>query len=110
MLSFDCQKKFMFGSPTYFINNNMFVGIHQDTIILRLSEKDREEILSTNDEAAPFEPMEGRIMKEYIALPESIYGNMDEFRKWLNRSYKYTSSLKPKAAKTPGGSKKRAQK
>ncbi|MBM3148999.1 MAG: TfoX/Sxy family protein, partial [Chloroflexi bacterium] len=108
MLSFDCQKKFMFGSPTYFINNNMFVGIHQDTIILRLSEKDREEILSTNDEAAPFEPMEGRIMKEYIALPESIYGNMDEFRKWLNRSYQYALLLKPKAAKAPGGSKKRA--
>jgi TfoX/Sxy family transcriptional regulator of competence genes len=110
MLSFDCQKKFMFGAPTYFVNNNMFAGIHQDTIILRLSEKDRQEILSANDEAAPFEPMEGRIMKEYIALPESVFGNPDEFRQWLNRSYRYALSLKPKAAKAPRGGKKRAQK
>jgi len=108
MLSFDCQKKFMFGAPTYFVNNNMFVGIHQDTIILRLSEKDREEILSTNDEVTPFEPMEGRVMKEYIALPESVYGNPEDFRKWLNRSYRYALSLKPKPAKPPKSSKKRA--
>jgi TfoX/Sxy family transcriptional regulator of competence genes len=87
MLSFDCQKRFMFGSPTYFVNNNMFAGIHQDTIIIRLSEKDREEVLSTYDEAMPFEPMEGRIMKEYIALPESVYKNADIFRGWLDRSY-----------------------
>ena len=101
MLSFDCQKKFMFGAPTYFVNNNMFAGIHQDTIILRLSEKDRKEILATNDEAAPFEPMAGRIMKEYIALPESVFGHPDEFRQWLNRSHQYALSLKPKVGKPP---------
>ena len=50
MLPFDCQKKFMFGAPTYFLNGNIFTGIHGDTIIIRLSEKDRKEILSTYDE------------------------------------------------------------
>ena len=99
MLPFDSQKKFMFGAPTYFLNNNMFAGIHQDTIIIRLSEKDRKEILSTFDEAAPFEPMAGRIMKEYIALPESVYGDADVLREWLNRSYRYALSLKPKVSK-----------
>ena len=96
MLSFDCQRKFMFGSPTYFINNNMFAGIHQDTIMLRLSQKDREEILANYDEVAPFEPIEGRIMREYVALPESIYNDTDTLHEFLNRSYQYTLSLPPK--------------
>ena len=99
MLSFDCQQRFMFGSPTYFVNNNMFVGIHQDTIMLRLSQKDREEILSTYDEVTPFEPMEGRIMKEYVALPESVYNDADILRDILNRSYQYALSLLPKEPK-----------
>ena len=96
MLSFDCQRKFMFGSPTYFINNNMFAGIHQDTIMLRLSQKDREEILAKYDEVAPFEPVEGRIMREYVALPESIYDDNDILHEFLNRSYQYALSLPPK--------------
>jgi len=105
MLPFDCQKKFMFGSPTYFVNNNMFAGIHQDTIIIRLPEQDRQEILSTYDEAAPFEPMPSRIMKEYIALPESVYGDADVLQEWLNRSYRYALSLKPKETKQRKGEK-----
>ncbi len=100
MLPFDSQKKFMFGAPTYFFNGNMFAGIHQDTIIIRLSEKDRKETLAKYDEAAPFEPMAGRIMKEYIALPESVYGDADVLREWLNRSYRYALSLKPKMSKS----------
>ena len=99
MLSFDCQRKFMFGSPTYFVNNNMFVGIHQDTIMLRLSQQDREKILSAYDEVTPFEPMEGRIMKEYVALPESVYNDADILRDILNRSYQYALSLLPKEPK-----------
>ncbi len=99
LLPFDCQKKFMFGAPTYFVNNNMFAGIHQDTIIIRLPENDRREILSKYDEAAPFEPMAGRIMKDYITLPDSVYGDGEVLREWLNRSYLYALSLKPKESK-----------
>ena len=77
----------------------MFICLFEDNIILRLSEKDRREILTTNDEVAPFEPMPGRVMKEYVTLPESIYGNIEDFRKWLNRSYRFAGSLKPKEPK-----------
>lgn len=37
--SFKCQKKIMFGSPAYFVNTNMFTGVFQDDIFIRLSEK-----------------------------------------------------------------------
>jgi TfoX/Sxy family transcriptional regulator of competence genes len=99
MSSFDCEKRAMFGAPTFFKNGNMFAGIHGDTIIIRLSEKDRREIVSKYKDASPFEPMKGRFMKEYISLPASIYNNKNTLRDWLNRSYKYASSLPLKERK-----------
>ena len=99
MLPFACSRRPMFGSIAYFVNNNMFICVFENNIILRLSERDRKEILTTHDEVAPFEPMPGRVMKEYVTLPESIFGNIEHFRKWLNQSYRYASSLKPKEPK-----------
>jgi TfoX/Sxy family transcriptional regulator of competence genes len=99
MQSFHCEKRMMFGAPTYFINNNMFVGIHENKIIIRLSEKDRGEIIAGDKRAKPFEPMPGRVMKEYIALPESIYNDRNKLVEWLTRSYGYTSALPAKERK-----------
>ena len=99
LAEYDCDRKFMFGSPTFFINNNMFAGVHQRTIILRLSESDRNEILAAHAQAKPFEPMPGRLMKEYIALPEVLGKNEVILREWLERAYKYTRSLPPKEPK-----------
>ena len=94
--SFKCQKKLMFGSPAYFVNSSMFTGVFQDDIFIRLSEQDRSEITASNDEVVPFEPMEGRIMKEYVVLPESMYSKPSQFTNWLNRSYQYASGLHAK--------------
>jgi TfoX/Sxy family transcriptional regulator of competence genes len=38
-------------------------------------------------------------MKEYIALPESVYSSKDALKEWLNHSYNYASSLPPKERK-----------
>jgi TfoX/Sxy family transcriptional regulator of competence genes len=96
---FACQKKKMFGCPAYFVNNNMFTSVHQDNIILRLSEDDRKKIKNDFDEAEPFEPMEGRVMKEYIVVPEVLYSDAETFDSWLNRSFDYASGLPPKKKK-----------
>jgi TfoX/Sxy family transcriptional regulator of competence genes len=97
---FDCQKRMMFGCPAYFVNNNMFTGVHQDNIILRLSEDGQTEIRSKYDEASPFEPMKGRVMKEYVVLPEVLYSDSEDLNQWLNKSYEYVLSLPPKQRKT----------
>ncbi len=69
--SYQTERKMMFGSVTFFVNNNMFAGVHEDNVILRLSEADRQEIFSNYDEVTQFTPM-GRVMKEYAALRENI--------------------------------------
>ena len=96
---YSCDQKFIFGSPTFFINNNMFAGVHQRTVILRLSETDHTKIAATYTEAKPFEPMPGRPMKEYFALPETLCRDEKVFYDWLGRSYKYTRTLLPKEPK-----------
>ncbi len=95
----DAEKKIMFGSPVYTVNHNMFAGVHSTNIFLRLSETDRKKIKSEYDEAIPFEPLPGRIMKEYINIPPSLYEDDTAFHTWLKRAHDFTASLKPKEPK-----------
>jgi TfoX/Sxy family transcriptional regulator of competence genes len=92
----NCQFRKMFGYPTYFINNNMFAGAHQEGLFLRLPPDDRESAMSEHDEIVPFEPMAGRVMKEYVVIPEHIYTDSEVFPDLLAKSVDYVSSLPPK--------------
>jgi TfoX/Sxy family transcriptional regulator of competence genes len=85
-------KRPMFGCPAYFVNGNMFAGAHQESIILRLAPEDREALL-TEPGAAPFTPMPGRTMKEYVSVPRPIYESDEAFRPWLDKAHKYAASL-----------------
>jgi TfoX/Sxy family transcriptional regulator of competence genes len=100
------QRK-MFGYPAGFINGNMFMGLFQDSMILRLPENFREEFMSAYG-AKLFEPMPGRPMREYVAVPSSVMANKKELASWISRAFDYGGSLKPKS-KT-GKSKKAASK
>jgi TfoX/Sxy family transcriptional regulator of competence genes len=103
------QKRIMFGGPAWFTaGGNMFAAAHQDNVILRLADIDRQELLGEFDEAAQFEPMPGRPMKEYVALPESLYNDAKWLDKWLHRSFKFANTLpikekKPKIRRSKRG-------
>ena len=97
MFGFNAEKRKMFGSPVWFVNGNMLTGAHQDSIFVRASREDRDDELS--DGAAPFEPMEGRVMKDYVIVPESAYSDPKELGRWLSRSFEFTTTLPPKERK-----------
>lgn len=99
MLNYRCDRRVMFGAPTFFVNGNMFAGVHEDTIIIRLSELDLKEIFNLFKDVKPFTPMGNHIMKEYAAVPESFVEKPVVLKQWLDKSYKYASSLPHKAAK-----------
>jgi len=90
-----CEKRQMFGFPVSFINNNMFAGVFEDGIFMRLNPADKEAILKEFDETSPFTPM-GRTMKEYVFGPGSLFEIPDFCDKWLGKSYAFVSSLPPK--------------
>ncbi len=99
MSSFDVKKKKMFGCPVYFAKDNMISGVFENDIFIRLSEQDKKKIISESDEVMPFEPVKGRIMKEYVVLPDSVYNEPEKFSELLRSSYEYVSSLPPKQKK-----------
>ncbi|MBI5870354.1 MAG: TfoX/Sxy family protein [Actinobacteria bacterium] len=103
------QPRKMFGYPCAFVNGNMFTGLHQENLMLRLSEEDRATLLSIKG-AAPFEPMPGRAMKEYVTVPDSMLKKQAELKKWLARSFGYANSLPPKVKKQPAVTKNSAGK
>jgi TfoX/Sxy family transcriptional regulator of competence genes len=100
MLNYPADRRFMFGSPTFFVKGNMFAGVHQNTIILKLSEPDLSAILKKFEEVKRFTPMNGHVMKGYAAIPENIASQPLVLDEWLVKSFKYASSLPPKIAKT----------
>ena len=102
MRNYNCDRRQMFGSPTFFVNGWMFTGVHEDTVILRLSSGDQKEISLQSKDVKPFTPM-GRVMKDYVAIPVSVAKQETFLKHWMDRSFAYTRSLPPKIAKRPDG-------
>jgi TfoX/Sxy family transcriptional regulator of competence genes len=100
LLRFTCDKRPMFGSPVFWINRNMFAGVHQDSIFIRLPEADRGEIAKKFPGTVPFEPLKGRVMKEYVVVPQSLYADAKALDEWLRRAHAYAASLPPKVKKS----------
>jgi TfoX/Sxy family transcriptional regulator of competence genes len=87
----------MFGCPAYFTGGNLFAGVWQETMMLRLSEDERAEVTAAG--GRPFEPMPGRAMKEYVALPPDMMADRDVARLWVRKAAAYAASLPPKEKK-----------
>ncbi len=95
----NCDFRKMFGYPAYFVNGNLFTGLHGDRLFLRLSQVDLKKIFELNAGVEPFEPVPGRAMKGYVVLPPSFYCDERLFSEWLNRSFNFVSWLPPKQSK-----------
>ena len=87
----------MFGCPAYFTGGNLFAGVWQETMMLRLSEDERAEVTAAG--GRPFEPMPGRAMKEYVALPPGMMADRDVASLWVRKAAAYAASLPPKEKK-----------
>jgi TfoX/Sxy family transcriptional regulator of competence genes len=85
----------MFGYPAAFLNGNLFSGLHQESFILRLPEAAREQVCAKHG-ATEFEPMPGRKMREYVALPAVILGNRKSLAAWLAKSIAYVGAMPAK--------------
>ncbi len=93
------EKRKMFGYPCCFVNGNMMMGLHQDNLILRMGEADRQEFL-THQGTSRFEPMKGHIMKEYVAVSDSMKNSPQILMNWVQRSLDYVRALPVKVKKS----------
>jgi hypothetical protein len=89
------ERRLMFGFPAAFFGGNLAMCLFEDTWNVRLPAQDRAELLAMPS-ARPFEPMPGRAMKEYVALPAAIVADDATLDAWLSRAAAYAVSLPPK--------------
>ncbi len=87
----------MFGYPAAFINGNMFTGLFQEEMFLRLSDEDRAAI--RKEYGTPlFEPIPGRPMRGYVEVPRYVLKSPRLLQTWLTKGMEYTKTL-PKTKK-----------
>lgn len=84
----------MFGFPAVFANGYMFSGLHQDRWVVRLTDADLAELAAQG--GRPFEPMPGRPMSGYLALPADIASDPAAARPWVERALANVLAMSPK--------------
>ncbi len=81
--------------PYTSVNGHMFSLLGKDgQLTLRLPAAERQEFLEKYD--TQLSVQYGRIMKEYVVVPDELLVNTEELQPFFDLSYQYTSSLKPK--------------
>ncbi len=66
---------------------------------LRLSPDDRTAFMDRYD--AVLSEQHGRVMKEYVVVPDALLQEVRDLSDWLMRSYRWVSGLRPKATTRP---------
>ncbi len=88
----------MFGYPCAFVNGNMFCGLHEKNICVRLGVVEAGKRIAAG-KAATFAPMQGRVMKEYVAIPIADCSDPKRLKSWLRDALTYTLTLPAKPPK-----------
>ena len=92
------KRKLMFGMPAAFIGGNMFTGLYESKIVLRLPPDKLQNFLSLPG-AERFEPMPGRPMTGYALAPEEIIADPDALARWMREALTFAAGMPAKEKK-----------
>ena len=85
-------------NPYTSVNGHMFTHLSKTgTLGIRLPKEEREAFLEKYN-TIPYESY-GAIMREYVTVPDELLEDTEAMKEYLEISYAYTSSLKPKPTK-----------
>lgn len=87
------ERRKMFGYPAAFVNGNLFCGLHQEDVIVRLSEPQRKALEKAG--GRKWSPTPGRVMREYMLLPDGASGDARRLSNWLGKSFAFAAALPP---------------
>lgn len=84
--------------PYTSLNGHMFSYLDGDgTFALRLSSADREKFIEEHN--SELMVSRGRLMKEYVKVPEALFSDLESMKAYMQDSYDYIKTLKPKPTK-----------
>jgi hypothetical protein len=85
-------------NPYTSVNGHMFTHLSKTgTLGIRLPREEREAFLDKYN-TTPYESY-GAIMREYVTVPDDLLEDTQTMKEYLEISYAYTKSLKPKPTK-----------
>jgi hypothetical protein len=85
-------------NPYTSLNGHMFTLLHQSSsLAIRIPENKREEFLKKHK--TTLFAAYGAVMKEYVAVPDRLLKNTKALQKYLEFSYEYVKTMKPKPTK-----------
>jgi TfoX/Sxy family transcriptional regulator of competence genes len=87
----------MFGYPAAFLAGNMVCGLHEDRLVLRLDP--RAAAAAKKHGARDFEPMPGRAMRGWIAVPRKLVDDHARVQGWLESAFRHAAALPAKRSK-----------
>jgi TfoX/Sxy family transcriptional regulator of competence genes len=100
------ERRKMFGYPCAIVNGHMFTSLHGDSVIVRLPEARRDQLLAAG--GGQFAPMPDRPMTEFFVLPESIVREPTRLREWVELAFVSAAALPPKSPAPRAKSKKKS--
>ena len=84
--------------PYTSVNGNMFTFLSgEGELSIRLPAKERDEFIKKFNTRLSVQ--HGVIMKEYVVVPESLFKKISELKTYVDISFKYALTLKPKVSK-----------
>ena len=93
----EAQRKPMFGYPAAFVGGNMATGLFADSWIVRLPATELDDARAVG--ATDFEPMPGRPMTGFVAIPAADIADDAKVGDWVRRGIAHAASMPPKQPK-----------
>ena len=83
-------RRIMFGCPVYELHGQRYAMLHENRVVLRLSDKHTAQLIAKG--GRPWEPMKGRARKDRIVVPEVVAGSVRLLRAWVQKAVEYAQS------------------
>jgi hypothetical protein len=90
----DAVRKKMFGYPAAFVGGNMATGLFADQWVVRLPDNEIEAARAAG--AGSFEPIPGKPMKAFVAIPTVDIDDDAALRTWVERGLALAGSMPAK--------------
>jgi len=90
----DATRKQMFGYPAAFVGGNMATGLFADRWVVRLPDGEIAAARAAGVDA--FEPVMGRPMKAFVAIPRDDVDDDARIAAWVERGLASAAALPPK--------------
>jgi hypothetical protein len=90
----DAVRKKMFGYPAAFVGGNMATGLFADQWVVRLPDDEIEAARAAG--AGSFEPIPGKPMKAFVAIPTADVDDEAALRTWIERGLAHAGSMPAK--------------